>query len=193
MADVNATLFTPINIRIPQQPDPAIPEPMFSALNESYNAISQLINTLDNLCGPGTKRELRWPTLVESDTLIVGNLCRLYAKAGEAMVFGAMGSIYDNAGARNVRNANATDNTKPCHCFCNTPGGVGAGAYAEFICPTGLLSVVGVVRGTMYYTGTVNGQITAVRPVAVGNVEQFLGFGINTNLLLFNVGGYIQH
>jgi hypothetical protein len=134
-----------------------------------------------------------WASLDPSTTCYPQFHRRIYAVAAEAINFGAMVSIIDVGGVLNMRNANATDNTKLCAGYCSTGGGVLAGAVGEFIVGSGIIAVSGLVRGTPYWLATSNGQITPARPTAAGTIAQYIGIALSTTLLLTNIGFFTQN
>jgi hypothetical protein len=184
----------PINARIGLKPDEALPEPIRFALEPVYDAIQQILASFQSLVGTGQySPQADWPNLTPDITVFPQFHNRLYVIAGEAIAYGAMVSLYSNAGVLTARNANATDNTKPCIGFCSNIGGIANGTVGEIILMRGLMATNGLTVGQLYWLSTSNGQITATRPVAAGNIEQFIGIALSTTLLLTNIGGYIQH
>ena len=92
------------------------------------------------------------------------------------------------------RNANATNNTKPAHGYCNVVGGGVSGDYLEIILFKGLCTLFsGLTPGQQYWLATADGQIAAAAPVAAGNIEQFIGVALDANSLFFNSHYRIQH
>lgn len=184
----------PINFFIPQQPPVGIPEELKPAFQTLYNALQQIILALVNNCGIGPQNTIDWPQLAGlPTTLLFGNMGRFYVTASENIQQGAMVNLYNNAGSINVRNANATNNTKPAHGFCSTAGGILAGAVGEVTLLQGVATITGLTVGTRYYLSTTNGLVTNVAPVAAGNIEQYIGIAITGNTLLTNIGYWIQH
>lgn len=113
--------------------------------------------------------------------------------AGENIVYGAAINFYDNAGVLTVRNANATNNTKPCQGFCTNAGGITTGNIGQIQTRLGNVSVTGLTNGASYFLSTTDGLIANVPAVAAGNISQFIGFAIANNVLAFNVSSWIQH
>ncbi len=109
---------------------------------------------------------------------------RLYAKASENIAFGAVISIYVSGGVLRVRNANATDNSRPGLGWCSTSGGIASGAFGEVIIGPSLCTAIsGMTIGTRYFLDTTNGQVVNAEPVAAGNIGQALGIAIAANRL----------
>lgn len=184
---------SPVDFRIAQVPE-GLPPELVNSFNQVYASIQQLIFALVNNCGIGPRNTDQWVNLINSTTtLLSGNLNRFYTRASEPIAYGAAVNLYNNAGTLNARNANATNNTKPCRAFCSTAGGVATGAMGEFQIVAGVAEIAGLVPGTSYYLSTTNGLISAAAAVAVGNIEQYVGFAIDSTHLAYNVGYWIQH
>ena len=185
---------SPFSLGIGQQP--AISDPrLFEQLAPIYNALNRLQQAFTDYTGADQQIVDFWDKLRPTDTILAQNAHRLYLPASEAIVEGGLVNLYNNAGALNARNANATNNTKPCHAYCSQAGGAaGAGAYTEVIVLTGLAPAAGLTVGTRYFLSTVNGLLTAVAPVAAGNIEQVVGVALSATEFLFNASlQWVQH
>jgi hypothetical protein len=158
--------------------------------------MQQIIQSLVNNCGIAPQNQVNQSLLAgSSQTLLAGNLNRFYATAAEAIVQGAFVSVVNVGSVLEVRNANATGNTKPCDGFCNTPGGVLAGAVGEFILGHGLLTFPagGNVPGTRMWLSTTNGVGVNAPVATAGDIEQYLGFIVDATHMFFNAHYWIQH
>lgn len=196
MVASNTYYSSVVNFQLPLSPDPKIPPAILAAINPLYGAMQQVFITFTNNCGISSQPVNLWEqfaTQAPDQTVLAANMGRVYLTPSEDIAFGAMASLWNNAGVFSARNANATNNTKPADCFCITPGGLVAGVVGEFILSCGMVPINGVVAGTRYYLSTVNGLITAVAPVAAGNIEQYLGIGFPNNQFYFNAHYWIQH
>lgn len=196
MAISNTYYSSVINFQLPLSPDSKTPPAILSAINPLYAAMQQIFLALTNNCGISSQPVNLWSqfaTQAPDQTVLAANMGRVYLTPSEDIALGAAFSLWNNAGVFSARNANATNNTKPADGFCSTPGGLLAGVVGEFILARGMVSINGVVAGTRYYLSTVNGLITAVAPVAAGNIEQYLGVGFPNNQFHFNAHYWIQH
>lgn len=196
MTQLGASVYSsPVNFQIPQTPPENLDPKIRSALVEVYAAIQNIIQALVNNTGIGQQPVQFWNLLAAtpSVSILSGNLGRLYVVAGEPIPFGAAVALYNNAGVLTARNANATNNTKICRGFCSTIGGMTIGNVGEVIIGTGVVPITGLTVGANYYLSTVNGLVAAVPAVAAGNVEQFLGFALDSEHLFYNLGYWIQH
>ena len=179
------------NFFIPYQPPPGTP-PEFRPI---YKAFQSFINVFIRNCGVASRRpEELLLSANDTTAMLAANVHRFYLRAGEAINEGAAISLYNSAGTLAVRNANATNNTKPCHGYCSTPGGIANGEVGEVIIGEGMnSSLSGLTPASYYYSSTVNGQYTAVAPVAAGNLEQEVGFALSDTELWFRLATKVQH
>lgn len=105
--------------------------------------------------------------------------------ASEALSAGAAVNIFSNAGTPNVRNANATDATKPAVGFVNAA--VSSSATATIYFSGQLLSgLSGLTIGAPVYLGTTAGQITSTAPSAAGNLVQQCGYAVSAAEIIFD-------
>lgn len=98
--------------------------------------------------------------------------------ASENLAAGDIVNIYNNAGTRTVRKANATDATKPAHGFVLASVSSSANASVYFdgqdnVVPSG--SFVAADVGKMLFLSTTAGGVTTTPPVSAGNIVQALG------------------
>lgn len=191
---MSARFNSPITLLIGQFPEVEDPR-LFTGLLPLYTAINQIQAGLTQYCGIAQQVHDIWGQLPASRTVFPENHHRLYVPASEAIGYGSMVNLYNNAGTLNARNANATDNTKPCHGYCNEAGGnAGAGAFTEVIVLSGMIITSGLTPGTRYFLSTTNGLITATAPVAAGNISQVIGFALSATELLFDTSlQWVQH
>lgn len=186
--------IAPIDFRIAQRPPVGIPRETLAAFNELYSFSQQVIQALITECGIGSRLPTDWSLLSgSSGTLLSGNLRRFYTVAEEALAIGDVISLHSTGGLLKARKANATNNTKSADGFVELAP-IAMGAVGEVILSTGVLITVGLTQGNRYFlSAAVSGGITAVAPVAAGNIEQYLGIALSTTELYFNSGYWIQH
>lgn len=184
---------SPVDFAIAQKPPDEIPPNLKGVFEELYNFNQRTIQAFTDYCGIGQQAPSLW-SILEGNAISVlrSNLGRFYVRSAEAINFGAMINL-TNVGAVRVRNANATNNSKPCHGFCSTTGGIAAGEIGEVILGTGVATLGGVTPGQSYYLSTANGLISGTPATAAGNIEQFLGFGIDSNSVYISAHYWIQH
>lgn len=193
-ANANFQYNSPVDFQLPVSAPDGLPVLTKSAFDSTYNTLQQIISVLVNYCGIDQQLGSQWNILSgDSRTLLSHNMGRLYVQASENLAFGAAINLHNVAGALRVRNANATNNTKPCDGFCSTIGGITSGSVGEVILHSGVIIIAGLTVASRYYLSLVNGLITAVAPVAAGNIEQYLGIAIDTTHLFFSTHYWIQH
>lgn len=188
--------FSGPNIAVPLVMPDTVPKALAPIIQPIYLAFYNIVQTLVLHCGIGPRSSDK-VLLSNGDptAILANNVHRFYIQASENINSGAMVNLFAPLpGVLGVRNANATNYTKPCHGFCSQPGGIAAGAIGEIIVSDGVDSnLSGLTVGSEYYLDTVNGQITAVPPVAAGNLEQSLGIAISATTLRFWTGHKIFH
>lgn len=112
---------------------------------------------------------------------------RLFVVASEAIDYGELVHIFDNAGTMSARLADATDATKPCYGISNTVGTVALGGIVEVVLPNAYVdSVGGLTAGVTYYLTTTPGTASNTAPAAAGNIVQPIGFAVASAGLFFN-------
>lgn len=103
--------------------------------------------------------------------------------ASEAITAGSLINMYNNLGTLNIRNANATDNTKPFQGFIlsNVAESASVNVYFPGNVITGLS---GLTPGSNYYLSKVAGGIvTDVSGYSGGNVIQYVGIALSATQL----------
>lgn len=192
----NSTFNLPFTLGVPDTPSLDFQDPRVRALAEElYNAFQQLQLALHNYLGVGQQLQTLWSSLSHISTLHQASQFRIYKEATEDIIYGAAINLFSSGGVIKMRNANATNNTKPCHGFCMVAGGVTSGNFGEAILFCGLLTgFAGLTVGSRYFLSTSNGLLTAVAPVAAGNIEQALGIALDSGTLLYQfTTHFIQH
>lgn len=110
--------------------------------------------------------------------------------ASEALSAGDFVNIYDNAGTRNVRKADASSVSK----FANgyVLAAVISGANATVILQGTNTSVSGLTTGTRYYlSATTPGAYTATVPTTANSIVQLLGLAVAPSSLNFEFDDYV--
>lgn len=195
MGNPNLKFNLPFNIGVPDTPPADLPEEMKGLFVIVYNGFLQIQQAMHQYLGIGQQLQTLWSQLRYDQTLHAASPTRLYAKAFQTIPYGNAINLFVDAGILKIRLANATNNTKPCHGFCTTAAGIATDAFGEVILLHGLLTgVSGLTLGTRYFLSTSDGLVTAVAPVAAGNIEQAVGFAMDTSAFLFDLNfQFIQH
>ena len=106
--------------------------------------------------------------------------------ATEALAAGALVNIWSSGGTPSVRNANATDATKPCNGIVLSAYASAATATVYF--PTALVTgLSGLTIGGRVYLGTTAGVATSTPPSATGNLMQPVGTAVSATELAFEL------
>jgi hypothetical protein len=186
-----------INLNIPSSvPDGFTTPEVRSAVELFLTMMSNMQAEFERYVGATQKDMTLWSSLTPSDTLLRHQAGRLYVIASENLNSGDFVNLFDNGGVLTARKSNATSGTvRPARGFCSTAGGILLGAIGEVILSQGLLTISGIVSGQAIFTAKTAGQATVAAPTGVGELEQFLGFGIASNLAYIDIsqGNYIQH
>lgn len=104
--------------------------------------------------------------------------------ASETIAASSLVNVYNNAGALNVRKADATTSGKEANGF--VIAGITSGASGTVYLEEGTVSgMSGLTIGATYYLATTAGSITTTAPSASGNVVQEIGKALSATELLF--------
>lgn len=176
------------NLGIGQAPDidQAKYPTIYADLLRVRNAIRALQAALDTYTGALGEDPTYWDQVSSSSGVRLQNISRVYLEAGEPISYGASVHFYNVAGTLKARNANATDNTKPCRAYCSVSGGVSTGDFGEFILFGLHTGFVGLTPGDEYYLSAATpGGYAASAPGVVGNVVQKIGYALSDTVLFF--------
>lgn len=191
-----ASYSSPVDFRIGQTP------PGVANFNEAQNAVAdiyaslqQMIHTFIDIGGIGPQPAALWEALNGSTRgLTEGNTRRLICRASQTLLFGNIISLHIGSdGKIQSRLAAATSATLVADGFCSQPGGIIGGQLGEVILGAGVVLLNGIVVGQRYWLAPTPGLIIDAPPVAAGQVEQYLGIGIDTTHLWFQCGMWLQH
>ncbi len=172
------------NINLPQLPtnvDPKI-EP---DLRDVYNALRNMSYLVGQYGGFEVPEEAYQNP--DGATYTAGpQKRRLYCEAGEALTYGAIVHLYQDAGTTKARFANATDNSRPGYGICNTIGTTSIGDTVEIVLPGSYVtSISGLTHGSRYFLATVDGTISTGIPGVAGNIREALGFALTADVFFF--------
>ncbi len=109
--------------------------------------------------------------------------------ASEALTAGNLVSIWSNAGAENVRKADASAEGKPCNGYVLDT--VASGATVNVYFGRKITGLSGIVPGQRYFLSTTPGGFTATPVTGAGRVDQFIGTGCSTTEIEFEPDDYI--
>lgn len=109
--------------------------------------------------------------------------------ASEALSAGDFVNIYDNAGTRSARKADASNSARFASGYVLSA--VTSGAIATVVLQGTNTALTGLTIGTRYYlSGTTPGAMIATLPNPLPTVVQLLGIAVNTSSLNFEFDDY---
>lgn len=186
-----------INLNVPAVAPDGFEDPQVKAAVELFlNGMNNLLREMERYGGFTQKDITLWSSLLPTDTLLRHQTGRLYVTASEAISLGDFVNLHNNAGVLNARKANgASGAVKATRGFCSTVGGIALGARGEVILSQGLLTISGVNPGDNVFLSATPGQGTLTALTGAGQLEQYLGTAVATNLVYVDItmGQYIQH
>lgn len=111
----------------------------------------------------------------------------------ENLAASALVNVWSNAGTASVRNANATDATKPANAFVT--GAVVTPANATVFFPGQIVTgVAGLTIGLpVFLSAATPGGVTSVAPNALGNLVQQVGTALSATSFVFQPMAGIIH
>lgn len=151
-----------------------------------YRAIQNLVRGTSEFCGIDAPPQDLWDQILFSQTLLTGNLTRMYLPASVAIARGQVVNLHNNAGALNARLAVATSASTIAMGVANNT--VAPGEIVEINWLRGLLdSVGGMTTGTLYWLSTVPGAVQSSPPAAPGQIQQTIGLALAPEQLLMDI------
>lgn len=152
-----------------------------------FRAIQNLQRGVSRYCGIDAPDSADWAQTVYSDTLLTGNLTRLYVIAGAAISRGQIVNLYNNAGVLNARLAQANAASTMAHAIANSSASAGQVVELNFL-QGWINSIAGMTVGALYYLSpSVAGAITATRPSTVGQIIQSIGVALTSAQLAASI------
>lgn len=186
-----------INLALPSSAPEIFTDSQVRAAVEMFLvSVNNLLREIERYGGITQKDITLWNSLLPSDTLLHHQLGRLYVTAFENLINGDIINLFLSGGILQARKANAAaGSVRPASGYCSTAAGILAGTKGEVILYQGIIAITGVTRGDHLFLAAAAGQATTVAPVGAGQLEQFLGIGVDTNVAYLNITGgpYIQH
>lgn len=105
--------------------------------------------------------------------------------ASEDIPAGSFVALHNVAGVCKMRKANASNNTKVAVGFVTKD--VLTGAWAIVTMGGYLPILTSLTPASMYYLSTTSGQVTATKPIGVGNIVQPIGYAVSDTELMVNI------
>lgn len=169
--------------KVPQTSDPKLAEVM----EPVYTAFSAIYNNFVYSCGTISLPSSEYTRLASlpQGTLQPQNLNRLIVAADGPLPFGTLVKLVEVSGTVVASPAIGGLGGARAIGYCNVPGGVVSGSFAEIIVGSGLLGVAGAAVGTKYYlSDTTAGTLALTAPV--DGIIQPVGFGVLPNYIYTN-------
>lgn len=186
-----------INLYLPASSPEFFKDPEVRAAVDMFlTGFANFLRGFEQYTGATQKDVTQWSSLLPSDTIISGQHRRLYGIASETLAYGNFINLVNSAGTLKFRKSDgAAGLVKPCHGWCSTSGGIPIGEVGEVTLKTGLLAVAGIAPGQAIYQSTTPGLATTTALTGAGQLEQFIGIGVVTDLAYIDIslGQYIQH
>lgn len=176
-----------IQLGLPVLPPDDLPPQLADDFKIVYTAIQNLLRGVSQYCGVDAPTSDIWSQTIFADTLLIGNLYRMYVPAGAVIARGQVVNLYNNAGVLNARLAQANSATTMAHGVANTAGGIGSIIEVNF--QQSLIdSIGGLTVGALYYLSpSVAGAVTATRPSTVGQIIQSVGLALTPGQMALNI------
>lgn len=180
-----------IQLGLPQLPPDETPRELYGIFMYVFQAIQNLHRGVSSYCGIDAPDSDVRDQLTYQDTLLSGNLTRMYPIAAVNISRGQVVNLYNNAGALNARLAVATGASTMAHGIANASALAGERVEINWLRGT-LDSVGGMTLGTLYYLSTTAGAVQSTRPVGVGQIVQPVGLALASDTLLMDIPLYFQ-
>lgn len=101
--------------------------------------------------------------------------------ASETLTAGNLVNIWDDAGTRKARKADASNGRRAVGFVLST---FNSGTTATVYLDDSLTGLAGLTIGVPYYLGT-NGGVTAIAPSTAGYISQDIGIAVDTTVISF--------
>lgn len=176
-----------IQLGLPPFPSDSIPQELYSHFSDVHRALQNLLRGVSQYAGIDAPSKDTWASLNYNETLLTGNLTRMYPVANVAIQRGQAINLFNSGGTLQARLAQANGLANMAHGVANSA----AAAGETFECNIGqglIESIGGLVPGTMYYLSAgAAGAIQNVAPVAAGQIVQPIGIGLDATTLLMQI------
>lgn len=175
-----------IQLGLPAQPSETLPPELYPHFAQVFQAIQNLLRGVSQYCGIDAPTEDIWSALTYQETLLAGNLTRMYPVASVAITRGQVINLFNNAGVLSGRLAVATSATTMAHGVANSDAAIGERFEMNWLRGT-IDSIGGLTLGTLYWLSTTAGAIQNTAPVAAGQIQQQVGLALTASTLLLDI------
>lgn len=176
-----------IQLGLPQFPPDSIPQELYPHFSDLHRAIQNLLRGVSQYCGIDSQPTDTWSSLNYEETLLTGNLTRMYPVADVAILRGQVIKLFNSGGVLKAGLAQANGLANMAHGVANSSAA--PGQVLEVNIGQALLDSIGSLTiGTMYYLASgVAGATQNVAPVAAGQIVQPIGLALGPNTLLMQI------
>lgn len=171
---------------LPVLPSDTLPPELYDDFLTIYRAIQNLLRGVSQYTGIDAPQQDTWSSLQFSDTLLSGNLTRLYVPATVAINRGQVVNLFNNAGVLGARLAQATSATTMAHGVANSTAAAGELVEINWL-RSWIDSIGGMTVGTLYWLSTVAGAVQNVPPGAAGQIQQSIGLALTDSQMAMDI------
>lgn len=167
-----------IVLGLPALPSDTTPPELYDDFLLVYRAIQNLLRGVSRYVGVDAPAADTWSGQLFSDTLLQGNLTRLYVPASVAIARGQVVNLFDNAGVLSARLADAAGAATMAHGVANSAAAA-PGDLIELNWLRGFIdSIGGMTTGKLYWLSTVPGGVQDIAPSSAGQIQQPIGLAL---------------
>jgi hypothetical protein len=181
-----------IVLGLPQYPNNKLPPDVYGDMLAAFLAIQNLLRGVSYYSGIDPPPANEEASIAYSDTILQGNLTRLYPIASVAIARGQAINLHNNAGIINARLAKADSATTMAHGLANDSASPGQRVEIN-LWQTWTDAISGLVPGTLYYLspGTA-GAVQSSRPSTAGQIIQSMGVALSAGYFALNISSHYQ-
>lgn len=171
---------------LPALPSDSLPKEIYSDILLIHNAIRNVQTGVSRYCGIDSQPTDLWSQIGYADTVLTGNLTRLYPVAAVAIAAGQVINLFSNGGVLGARLASASSSTTMAHGIANTTCAAGQRFEMQFLRSL-VTSISGMIVGNVYYLGVTAGAIQNLPPTVAGTIAQPVGLAATSSILIMDI------
>lgn len=176
-----------IQLGLPVLPSDQLPPDLYDDFLSVYRALQNLLRGVSQYAGIDAPSSDTWSAQQFADTLLQGNLTRLYVPATVAISRGQVVNLFNNSGTLGARLAVATGAATMAHGVANSAA-TGAGQIIEINWLRGWIdSIGGMTPGTLYWLSTTAGAVQNTAPSVAGQIQQPIGLALTATQMALDI------
>lgn len=175
-----------IILGLPSLPSDSLPKELWDDFKIIYNAIRNLAEGVSVYAGVDVADPVEWPDSPPSDTILSGNLTRMYPIATVGITAGQIVNLFDNAGSTDARLASANSATTMAHGIALTSAGIGQRFQMQWL-RSYVGAIGGMIPGTLYWLSPTAGAVQNLPPLAAGTIRQPIGLAIAPAQMIMDI------